>query len=177
MASTNHASVILAEEARETTQAFQALAVTHSTNASSVSSMRFLITGQAIDGYSEQDDEIRFSDSCFQFCVESLMRKSNSGYNIDELTILWILNSCLYRQKYEDKVVSRMDHKGAKFWYCADEQTSRCIRNSGIVPMSRQVDASGLENQHGELPENELFPKFKTLKSSQTSKRGLGCFC
>ncbi|CAN6889721.1 BnaC05g26570D [Brassica napus] len=26
----------------------------------SVSSMRFLITGQAIDGYSEQDDEIRF---------------------------------------------------------------------------------------------------------------------
>ncbi|CDY07294.1 BnaC05g26560D [Brassica napus] len=49
-------------------------------------------------------------------------------------------------------------------------------RNSGIVPMSRQVDASGLENQHGELPENELFPSFKTLKSSQTSKRGLGCF-
>ncbi|KAH0862554.1 hypothetical protein HID58_079765 [Brassica napus] len=48
--------------------------------------------------------------------------------------------------------------------------------NSGIVPMSRQVDASGLENQHGELPENELFPSFKTLKSSQTSKRGLGCF-
>lgn len=35
MASTNHASVILAEEARETTQAFQALAVTHSTDASS----------------------------------------------------------------------------------------------------------------------------------------------
>ena len=81
---------------------------------------------------------------------------SSGGYNIDELTILWILNSCLYRQKYEDKVVSRMDHKGAvncqyslrrnlsrvlwqgslgslvslkKFWYCADEQTSRCIRS------------------------------------------------
>ncbi|CAN7000635.1 hypothetical protein Bca4012_051018 [Brassica carinata] len=49
-------------------------------------------------------------------------------------------------------------------------------QNSGIVPMSRQVNASGLENQHGELPENELFSGFKTLKSSQTSKRGLGCF-
>ena len=131
------------------------------------------------------------ADSCFQFCVESLMRKSNSewihimfnihllfwvkslimsicsnklntsnsssgGYIIDELKILSILNSCLYRQKYEDKVVSRMDHKGTvncqhslrinlarilwqgslgslvslkKFWYCADEQTSRCIRS------------------------------------------------
>ncbi|CAN6892202.1 unnamed protein product [Brassica oleracea] len=61
-------------------------------------------------------------------------------------------------------IVSSMD--------VSDERKS----NSGIVPMSRQVDASGLENQHGELPENELFPSFKTLKSSQTSKRGLGCF-
>ena len=38
---------------------------------------------------------------------------SSGGYIIDELIILWILNSCLYRQKYEDKVVSMMDHKGA----------------------------------------------------------------
>ncbi|KAF2562000.1 hypothetical protein F2Q70_00016886 [Brassica cretica] len=95
----------------------------------SVSSMRLLITGQAIDGYSEQDDEIIFlADSCFKFCVESLMRKSNSGYIIDELIILWILNSCLYRQKYEDKVVSMMDHKGAV--NCQHSlRTSRCIRS------------------------------------------------
>ncbi|KAL0670603.1 hypothetical protein Bca4012_033307 [Brassica carinata] len=92
--------------------------------------MWFLITGQAIDGYSEQDDEIRFFGLC------ALL-----------LPILCGVSDAKIKQ-----------------------------RNSGIVPMSRQVDASCLENQHGELPENELFPSFKTLKSSQNSKRGLGCF-
>nr|VDD24254.1 unnamed protein product [Brassica oleracea] len=91
--------------------------------------MRLLITGQAIDGYSEQDDEIIFLGLC-RFLLQILCGVSDA----------------------------------------------KIKQNSGIVPMSRQVNASGLENQHGELPENELFSGFKTLKSSQTSKRGLGCF-
>ncbi|WZY78430.1 hypothetical protein YC2023_024814 [Brassica napus] len=69
MASTNHASVILAEEARETTQAFQALAVTHSTDASSA--IRIASTNLHTERRAPSPAE---EDEPFTICIEQIVK-------------------------------------------------------------------------------------------------------